>query len=164
MVFVCATDRFSFHFLLDEGKGCLEVEKQPKDTHQHGHDYQENREKVLKRVKQYTEDNKEVVLARKKQYRESNKAKQDEGVKRSYVKRNYDITLEDYNDIMDSADSCECCGSTDRLCYDHDHDTMKHRGVLCHKCNTGIGLLGDNLDGLEQALKYLRKHYVSTDD
>ena len=28
------------------------------------------------------------------------------------------------------------------------------RGVLCKKCNYGIGLLGDNQEGVENALKY----------
>lgn len=29
-------------------------------------------------------------------------------------------------------------------------------GVLCNRCNTGIGRLGDNEDGLVRALAYVR--------
>ena len=48
------------------------------------------------------------------------------------------------------------CRSTDRrLCIDHSHDTKKPRGLLCHNCNTALGLLGDNAQiilGLSQYL------------
>ncbi len=56
-------------------------------------------------------------------------------------------------------DSCDCCGKSYHLmCLDHDHLTNGFRGWLCHKCNSGIGHLGDNVEGLEKALEYLRKH------
>lgn len=60
-------------------------------------------------------------------------------------------------------DYCQCCGSTEGrslIVLDHDHITDKFRGWVCKNCNTGIGLLGDNIEGLETAIKYLRK----TDD
>ena len=51
---------------------------------------------------------------------------------------------------------CECCGRTDeKLCWDHCHNTQEHRGWLCSNCNTGIGKLGDNISGVQQALDYL---------
>ena|SRR3990170_4604657 len=37
---------------------------------------------------------------------------------------------------------------------DHDHATGQVRGVLCHNCNTGLGLLGE--ENLERAMTYLR--------
>lgn len=39
---------------------------------------------------------------------------------------------------------------------DHDHETGMFRGWLCHRCNTGIGSLGDSAEGLENALRYVR--------
>lgn len=52
---------------------------------------------------------------------------------------------------------CDCCNKvTDRLVLDHDHATGKFRGWLCHTCNTGLGKLGDTVEGLERALDYLR--------
>ena len=54
---------------------------------------------------------------------------------------------------------CHCCGRKgDSLHFDHDHKTQKYRGFLCHFCNTGIGKLGDDIDGLKKALRYLEKH------
>ena len=41
------------------------------------------------------------------------------------------------------------------MCFDHDPDTNKFRGWLCQNCNTGIGKLGDNLEGLLEAVRYL---------
>jgi|SRR6266850_252416 len=59
--------------------------------------------------------------------------------------------------------NCECCG-TPKPCnrgrsfrLDHDHKTGIFRGWLCHKCNVGIGALGDNEAGLLLALAYIRR-------
>ena len=60
-------------------------------------------------------------------------------------------------------DTCYCCGEkegnriTTKLVVDHCHQTKKFRGWICHKCNTGIGLLGDTIEGVEKAIKYLRR-------
>ena len=59
-----------------------------------------------------------------------------------------------------SSTSCYCCGvMTDpkKLHLDHDHVTFDFRGWLCRRCNGGIGQLGDNIEGLEKAIAYLRK-------
>ena len=59
---------------------------------------------------------------------------------------------------------CDCCGleQVKRLVTDHIHGTTIIRGLLCHSCNTGIGKLGDNIEGLEKALAYLRRVDYST--
>ena len=36
---------------------------------------------------------------------------------------------------------------------DHDHITKEFRGYLCKRCNTGTGLIGDNVEYFEIALK-----------
>ena len=38
---------------------------------------------------------------------------------------------------------------------DHDHDTDKFRGHICHNCNRGLGVFQDNIERLERAIKYL---------
>jgi hypothetical protein len=54
---------------------------------------------------------------------------------------------------------CDNCGKMDqKLIFDHCHETEKFRGWLCYQCNTAIGNLGDNLDGLMRAVKYLQTH------
>lgn len=44
-----------------------------------------------------------------------------------------------------------------RLAVDHDHSTGKVRGLLCFRCNTGLGSLGDDLQKLQRAVKYLKR-------
>lgn len=57
---------------------------------------------------------------------------------------------------------CECCGRKPNgrrksLHLDHDHDTGEFRGWLCFTCNTAIGKLGDSIDGLMKAVRYLKE-------
>ena len=51
---------------------------------------------------------------------------------------------------------CERCHKkTKSLNTDHLHGTTIFRGWLCANCNTSIGKLGDNLEGVLQAAIYL---------
>lgn len=52
---------------------------------------------------------------------------------------------------------CEICRRTSKkaLCLDHCHVTGLFRGWLCDLCNRGLGMLGDDLEGLKRAVTYL---------
>jgi hypothetical protein len=52
---------------------------------------------------------------------------------------------------------CELCGGATRIAYDHDHATGKHRGWLCMKCNTALGLVNDDVELLKKMIAYLTK-------
>lgn len=57
---------------------------------------------------------------------------------------------------------CGICGSDglqdrQRLGIDHDHETGEVRGILCQKCNSAIGMLGDDLALLLAAVAYLER-------
>jgi hypothetical protein len=60
----------------------------------------------------------------------------------------------------DQGGVCAVCGKVNpddsSLAVDHCHETGKIRGLLCSKCNSGIGMLGDNIEGLQAALDYLK--------
>ena len=71
--------------------------------------------------------------------------------------KRYGVSVEVYKESMLSSSCCEICSSTEELCYDHCHETMKFRGVLCRGCNRSLGQLGDNLEGLKKVVEYLEK-------
>ena len=54
-------------------------------------------------------------------------------------------------------DNCDNCHKNKKLEIDHLHGTTKVRGWLCRNCNTGLGALGDTLEGVLQAAIYLEK-------
>ncbi len=75
----------------------------------------------------------------------------------------FGLDAEQYERLLQQQDGvCGSCGqpSVKRLGVDHDHESHVVRGLLCNNCNLGIGMLGDNIEGLERALAYLRRHYV----
>ena len=57
--------------------------------------------------------------------------------------------------------SCECCGEkpkNNKFMLDHCHKTNEFRGWVCRSCNAGIGNLGDTIEGLENAIRYLKRN------
>lgn len=83
---------------------------------------------------------------------------------RVWVLRTYGLTLDDYDNILESQNNgCAICGKApedngQRLAVDHDHDTGAVRGLLCIGCNAGLGSFKDDPDLLEEAQKYLYRH------
>lgn len=78
------------------------------------------------------------------------------------LKRSFGMTVERYNEILRKQDGlCAICrrppqGRKKRLSVDHCHETGAIRGLLCDHCNRGLGLIGDNIEGLSRAIAYLR--------
>ncbi len=52
-------------------------------------------------------------------------------------------------------------GVTANLVIDHDHTTGNARTWICDSCNTGLGRFKDNIEFLEEAIKYLKKYQSS---
>jgi hypothetical protein len=50
-----------------------------------------------------------------------------------------------------------------RLCVDHDHVTGKVRGILCDRCNSGIGRFSDDPKLLAAAAAYLQKRVMMSE-
>lgn len=57
------------------------------------------------------------------------------------------------------AGRCGICGKEPRSGFviDHDHKTGRVRGLLCQRCNSGLGSLGDSIEGLKAAIAYLER-------
>jgi len=72
----------------------------------------------------------------------------------------YGLTLEQYDRLLlEQGSKCLICGrKTKKMCVDHCHRTKKIRGILCHKCNVGIGMLDDSPLRVSRALAYLLFH------
>ena len=45
-----------------------------------------------------------------------------------------------------------------RLAIDHNHNTGKIRGLLCHHCNVALGSFKDSIETLQAAIDYLKQH------
>lgn len=77
------------------------------------------------------------------------------------LKWNYNITLDDYNKIHNQQNgTCAICKESDpsgRLVVDHCHKTGKVRGLLCNRCNPGIGYFREDEELLASAILYLRE-------
>ena len=73
-----------------------------------------------------------------------------------FTQKEYEAKLKEQNY------RCAICRTTDSgpmdFHADHDHKTGEKRGVLCHKCNTGLGLLKDDIEILCAAIEYLNNY------
>lgn len=110
-------------------------------------------------LRDYYRKNKEVIkarsLARAKQIDPHDLRKTARESARRVTERKYPPT-------RPRPEFCELCGGKNvfnrALALDHDHATDKFRGWLCGNCNIGLGKLGDNLDGVLRAIKYLQEN------
>ena len=77
------------------------------------------------------------------------------------LKHHYKITVNVYNELLHAQDGrCAICqgppnGGKKRLCIDHCHTSGKIRGLLCCRCNRGLGAFRDNTELLKKAAEYL---------
>lgn len=76
--------------------------------------------------------------------------------------RRYGLTEDEFNRRIRSQNGlCACCGKPPKphrratFVVDHDHKTNQVRGLICQKCNVGLGYLGDTVESLRAALRYL---------
>ena len=83
------------------------------------------------------------------------------------LKKNYDLTPEQWASIFEAQGRCcAICKTpipngnkrkdgTATWATDHDHKTGKVRGILCNNCNHGLGNFKDNKTLLRLATEYL---------
>ena len=124
-------------------------------------------ERAYKKKIRATPKHKEYIRVYNKKWREQNKEKLalwNETKERSNrIRRTYGITEEQYNNLSEIQNHCCAICKTHKnelpkpLYVDHCHDTGTIRGLLCQKCNSGIGLLKDSIEILENAVSYLKK-------
>lgn len=111
--------------------------------------------------KEYNRSNKKSIKVKQQKKREED----DLYYIRKRLKSRYGITYEEFLGMMERDENkCQICGVTNEeynqlynknLSIDHCHNTKYLRGILCDKCNTGIGQFKDNTDLLNKAINYL---------
>ena len=115
------------------------------------------REAKFKHVKTITEG--------RRTYKMSSEAQRHYGLMRLYG-----IDLAKYQEMLLSHNGvCAICfkpetsvvnGKIKPLAVDHCHDSEKIRGLLCARCNQAVGLFGEDVNVLSNAIDYLRKHSI----
>lgn len=124
------------------------------------------KESSKQRVKKWREKNPEK---RKAQIDRANQRRKEKEyynknrniIKNNYLIRNYNITLEQYNELLRKQNGtcaickAEKCSTKKDFAVDHCHDTGKIRGLLCKDCNIGIGMFKDSIEFIKAAKEYL---------
>src|SRR3974390_2536713 len=112
------------------------------------------RDRKKARERRYHEANRDRILQRRRARYSS--ATQ----RRHHLKHKYGITPEEQGILFASQNfKCATCGSYDPKRktgwhVDHCHATKKVRGVLCHGCNTALGLVRDDPTVLRALAEY----------
>lgn len=119
--------------------------------------YADNRERERKKRKEYYEKNKLAVSIKGKADRRANPEKYR--LERKLKK--YNLTKEDYEKMLEDQNNvCLLCFNlfvgTPHI--DHCHDSLVVRGLLCGQCNTGFGLLREDVAIFERCIAHARKY------
>lgn len=80
------------------------------------------------------------------------------------LKRNYGLSLEQYNAMFTQQNGC--CAICSRpaaefkrnLSVDHSHVDGNIRGLLCGPCNVLLGMAEESIQRLQKAILYLKAH------
>lgn len=75
----------------------------------------------------------------------------------------YGISPEQYMQIWEAqGGKCKICGKEPKegeyLHIDHDKQTGEIRGLLCGKCNRGLGMFDEETKNLVKAIKYIKEN------
>ena len=75
--------------------------------------------------------------------------------------KKYKISKEEVINLLKNT-KCPICNyefvNDQEKCIDHCHNKLKVRDILCHKCNTALGLINENIDIAKSMIKYIKKH------
>lgn len=131
-------------------------------------DYLANKEKLTENRRIYRENNKEKIKEYAHNYYQTYKLKRKEKPK---YNKSYFLNAHYYTKYritkIDKAEMLEKQGNKCLICnddidfttgfVDHCHKTKRVRGLLCRKCNFGLGFFNDDIDLLQKAIFYLSR-------
>lgn len=119
-----------------------------------------NRDRRLAYERAYRADNKDRLRNQNAAWQRAARKNDPMRYRRDHLWKHYKITLEDYDKMVDKQGGCcDCChlpASTGKFLHvDHDHKTGIVRGLLCTKCNTALGMFGDDPKVIRRAIAYM---------
>lgn len=81
---------------------------------------------------------------------------------KQYIEWKWGLTFDEYSKMSESqlhgcAICRKPCNVRRRLAVDHSHKTGKIRSLLCHRCNTILGLCEENDGLLHDIIDYIKK-------
>jgi hypothetical protein len=121
-----------------------------------------NPEIVAEHKRNYARNHPERVAESRRRWRENNSDKHFAAQRESHLRLAFGITTKEYDELLKKQNGkCALCGGDQNPTYkffdvDHVHDESKKvRGLLCRKCNVGLGTFENNLEWLKKALNYL---------
>ncbi len=101
------------------------------------------------------------IAAERKRYNDSPTART------KYLKYKYGVTHDDYEKKKKmQGNVCAICGREQgykRLAVDHNHATNQIRGLLCERCNLGLGSFKEDVESMAKAITYI-VHYNKIHD
>ena len=124
---------------------------------------------------EYRENNRESIRERQRIQQQSRRKNNPDAVKNSKLRDAHNISLEDYKRVLgEQHGKCAICGDVNgridprtgrpmMLSVDHDHRCCDgknscgkcFRGLLCNRCNMGLGHFDDDLQLVIKAVEYL---------
>lgn len=132
---------------------------------------QRRRKREARSVEQIEKDRayqrawKEAHPSKSAEYSRTQKSRHGDRLKKQarvqHRKRLYGLSDEAYKALLERQNNCcALCGYPlgKNPCVDHCHITGKVRGLLHHKCNSGLGMFDDSLKKVAAAFEYLVKH------
>lgn len=117
-----------------------------------------NPEPARERTRKWQQENLGRYRAKQEKYRLDGRKRVSN--RKSYLKRTYNLTIEEYDEMLAAQGGVCCiCGRAPTegisLYVDHDHETGEIRGITCFRCNNALGDFNDDPALLLRAYEYL---------
>lgn len=122
------------------------------------------REKNRIRIAELRAKDPQLFKERANEWMRTHRDRTKQHQRKKYLKSAYGIAPDVVASMFDSqAGLCAICccrlgsDSKSAMHIDHDHATGVVRGLLCVRCNIGIGMFDENADSFQRAIAYLKR-------
>ena len=118
---------------------------------------EESLKKAREANRRYYAAHREEMKARSRKYRAENLGPEKD--RERNLRKLYGIALPQFEMMeLRQGGLCAICKQKRKLCIDHKHGTKNIRGLLCSKCNVGLGMFQDDFSVLIRAADYIRQN------